>query len=86
MSRQEKREKAVKVDLAELHEINKQIIEVEKSIEELRGYHEELVSQRFRLRAEIRLLGGKLPIRNEHASEAILWHLRDRKILSDLTL
>lgn len=84
MSRQKKREKKVKVKLAGLHEINKRIIEVEKSIEELRAHHEELVKQRFGIRTEIRSLGGKVPIRNEHASEAILWHLRDRKMSSDL--
>jgi len=77
MSKDQVRDKGVKVKLAELHEINKRIIEVEKSREELRGYHEELVNQRFGIRTEIRFLGGKVPRSQDHAAGSILWRIRE---------
>ena len=83
MSKHQVRDEGVKVKLAELHEINKRIIEVEKSIEELRGYHEELVNQRLGIKIEIRFLGGKVPRSQDHAAGSILWRLRDGRRLSD---
>jgi len=77
MSKHEVRDKGLKGKLAELHEINKAIIEVEKSIEDLRGYHEELVNKRLGIKTEIRFLGGKVPTGNDHAGGGILWQLRE---------
>ncbi len=83
MSKHEVRDKGLKGKLAELHEINKRIIEVEKSIEELKGYHKELVNQRFGIKTEIRFLGGKVPRSQEHAGGVELWRTRREGRLSD---
>ncbi|MBA7615711.1 hypothetical protein ES703_22996 [subsurface metagenome] len=84
MSKHQVRDKGLKVKRAELREVNKAIIEVEKSIEELRGNHEELVNRRFGIKTEIILLGGKVPKSQDHEGLAMLWHLRDGRKLSDL--
>ncbi|MBA7644119.1 hypothetical protein ES703_51856 [subsurface metagenome] len=80
MSKHQVRGKEVKVKLAELHDINNRTIEVEKSIEELRAYHEELVNRRLAVKTEIRFLGGKVPTSNNHAAGAILWRLREGRL------
>ncbi|MBA7611027.1 hypothetical protein ES703_18243 [subsurface metagenome] len=76
MSKHQVRGKELQGKVAELREINERIIEVEKSIEELKGYHEELVNRRLAVKTEIRFLGGKVPAGGEHAGGGILWHLR----------
>jgi len=77
MSKHQVRGKELQVKLAELREINERIIEIEKSIEDLKSYHEELVNQRLAIKTEIRFLGGKVPASTNHASGAILWRLRE---------
>ena len=77
MSKHEVRGKGLGAKRAELHEINKAIIEVEKSIEELRAYHEELSNRRLGIKTEIRFLGGKVPTGNGHAAGVALWQLRE---------
>jgi len=77
MSKHEVRGKRLGAKRAELHEINKMIVEIEKSIESLKGYHEELVNRRLAVRTEIRFLGGKVPTGNDHAGGEILWGLRE---------
>ncbi|MBA7658117.1 hypothetical protein ES703_66065 [subsurface metagenome] len=86
MSKHQVRDKGLQAKLAELREVNERIIEVEKSIEDLKGYHEELVNHRLAIKTEIRFLGGKVPAGNDHAGGGILWHLREGRNLSDLEL
>ena len=84
MSKHQVRDKGLQAKLRELREINGMLIEVEKSIESLRGYHEELVNHRLAVKTEIRFLGGKVPAGNDHAGGGMLWHLRDGRMLSDI--
>jgi len=77
MSKHEVRDKGLKPKLAQLHEITKTIIEVEKAIEDLKSFHEDLVNQRLAIKTEIRFLGGTVPESNGHAAGSILWRLRE---------
>jgi len=77
MSKHQVRDKGLQGKVAELREINERIIEVEKSIEELKFYHEELVNRRLAVKTEIRFLGGKVPAGEDHAGGVVLWHLRE---------
>ncbi|MBA7533562.1 hypothetical protein ES705_33318 [subsurface metagenome] len=83
MSKHKVRGKGLGAKRAELHEINKGIIEVEKSMEELRGYHKELVNQRFGIKTEIRFLGGKVPAGKEDAGTGLGCALTRGRKLSD---
>ena len=76
MSRRKVRDKGLQAKFAELREVNERIIEVEKSIEELRGYHKELGKRRFGIKTEIRFLGGKVPASKDHAGGVELWRTK----------
>ncbi|MBA7556637.1 hypothetical protein ES705_49353 [subsurface metagenome] len=83
MSRQEERDKGLQAKRAELREINKRLIEIEESMEDLERSHEELVKDRLAIKTEIRFLGGKVPAGQDNGGCGILWALTRGRRLSD---
>lgn len=81
MSRQEEREQEVKGKLAKLRKLRRMRAKVDKSIGELKERYGKLTIRMVEVKAEIRLLGGKVPVGSEYNEARLLWHLRDgRKV------
>ncbi|GAI64080.1 unnamed protein product [marine sediment metagenome] len=84
MSRQNHKEKAVKAKSKELMQLSQQRVEVVKSMGGLKQFYGDLTRRMDKVKAEIRLLGGKIPEGREYNERLVLGRLGDRRALHDL--
>jgi len=83
MLRANEREKAINSKLVELRDLRKMRADVDKSIGELKESYGNLTNRIDKVKAEIRLLGGKVPVGSEYNDSMMLGNLIDGRRLRD---
>ncbi|MBA7538263.1 hypothetical protein ES705_30537 [subsurface metagenome] len=77
------RENALKANLKWLRQLSEQRVEVDNSIGQLKLCYGELTRMMDKVKATIRLLGGKVPAGNDDAGTGLLWSLTKGRRLND---
>ena len=85
MARSYVKDRAVEGKLAELRELSKKRVGVVKSMGGLKQSYGDLTRRMDKVKAEIPLLGGKVPVGSEYNERFMLWELIEPRRLSDET-